>query len=441
MKTPSSPSSKRPTRESLMRAVERASREEAADQGAGIVTEPRVVAELSASALVNNFRVIADLAPEHSVLPMIKANAYGHGAVWAARQLLQEPKLEGLGVSTLPEGKELRKELGAKARNVRIVVFSGALGYSQGFSDEVGQYCEKYELTPVISSDDSWNAFRRGGWAERIPYELEFNTGMNRLGISASLAGRIATELAKLDAGAHPQGVMTHFAAAEAPESKLTQTQIERFIAIRKEFTSRCPSTRFHLANSAAIWNRKNYGLDGISDLVRPGISLYGVPPWAGAPLRGLSPVMTLRSRVLARYDLKAGESVGYGGTFVAGQSAPPAQSSADVGGDARGAKHRESVVRVATVAAGYADGLLRSLKGTGGNTGGFAWVQGRPERFVGIVSMDLSAVTCSSATKPGDWVEWMGPNVDAWAQARAAGTVPYELLTSVSARVQRNYV
>lgn len=425
-----------------MRAVERATREEQhGSSSEGVTAEPRVVAELSASALVNNFRVIADLAPEHTVLPMIKANAYGHGAVWAARQMLMEPRLEGFGVATLPEGKELRKALGAKAQNIRIVIFSGALGYPQGFSEEAGQYCEKYGLTPVIASDDSWHAFLRGGWAERVPYELEFNTGMNRLGISASLSGRVAADLAKLDGSAHPQGVMTHFASAEAPESKLTQTQIERFIAIRKDFASKCPATRYHVANSAAIWNRKNYGLDGFSDLVRPGLSLYGVPPWAGAPARGLIPVMTLRSRVLARYDLKAGESVGYGGTFIAGQSAPPAQSSADVGGDARSAKSRESVVRVATVAAGYADGLLRALKGTGGNTGGFAWLQGRPERFVGIVSMDLSAVTCSSSAKPGDWVEWMGPNVDAWAQARAAGTVPYELLTSVSARVQRNYV
>ena len=383
--------------------------------------EPRAIAELSAAALVGNYHAIREQVAEHSILPMVKADAYGHGAAWAARELLGLPGLNGFGVATLEEGATLRSELGLRARKTRIVVFSGSTGFHGGWNEGVGQFCEQNGLTPVLGSDECWHAFWRQGWASRLPYELEFNTGMNRMGITPGLSAQIARTLRDEDGALHPGGVFTHLASAESPDSKLTRQQRERFAQIRADFASACPSTHFHIANSAAIWNQKVLGLgDGFTDLVRPGISLYGVPPWDDAPARGLSPVMTLKARVLTRYRLKAGESVGYGGTYVA--SAP---------------------TEIATLGAGYADGLVRSLKGKGGEAGGYAWVDGRRERFVGIVSMDLAAVTCSERTQPGDWVEWMGPRIDPWKQARAAGTVPYELLTSVSAlpRVKRIYV
>lgn len=375
----------------------------------------RAVAELSASALRGNYRAILAQVPGHELIPMIKANAYGHGAVWAARELVGLEKLNALGVATLEEGEEIRRELGAKAQSIPIVVFSGAVGWS----DEVGQFCEHHGLIPVLASDESWKSFSGSHWYRRIPYELEFNTGMNRLGISSALARPIAEYVAKLSAGERPRGVLSHFAMSESKAAKLTGEQRDRFVQIRSEFQARSPETRFHLANSGAIWLADHYGLQGLTDIARPGISLYGVPPWAGAPMRGLRPVMTLKGRILTRYRLKAGEGVGYGSTYVAPKDG----------------------IEIATISAGYGDGLIRSLKGTGGDSGGLAWVSGRLERFVGIVSMDLSAVTCSRETQVGDWVEWMGANIDPWTQAQTAGTVPYELLTSVSPRVQRTYV
>jgi alanine racemase len=213
-------------------------------------------------------------------------------------------------------------------------------------------------------------------------------------------------------------------AIGEDAEDKLSVTQRERFVSIRAEFDTGCPQAQFHLANSSAIWNAKRWGLDGLTDVVRPGISLYGVPPYPGAPARGLLPVMSLRTQVVATRDLKAGERVGYGGTFKA-----------------------KEPVKIAIMASGYADGVTRSLGvvGTGpslttGEGSGTVLFGGERHSFIGIISMDLSAATCPASTRPGDWAQILGPGIDPWIQAKAASTIPYELLTSVGARVERVY-
>lgn len=377
--------------------------------------DTRVRARFDIDALQGNYRAIHELAGGQGVLPMVKANAYGHGVGWAARALVGLPGLAGFGVATLEEGAELRRELTLRNRKTRIVVFSGA----GPWSEEKGQFCEDNGLTPVLATEDDWNRFFKQGWPERIPYELKFNTGMNRLGMPVSIARQVASRLKDKPAEWHPQGVLTHLAMGEQPRNRVSQQQRERFAAVRTEFASICPAAQFHLANSSAIWARKEWGLDGFTDLVRPGLSLYGVPPWEGAPERGIRPVMTLEAQVIATHRLKAGDAVGYGATYVVSGNEP---------------------VYVAVLGAGYADGLSRSLRGTGGNTGGHAWLGGRAERFVGIVSMDMSAISATASVKAGDWAQILGPNVDPWAQAQAIGTIPYELLTSVSRRVQRSY-
>jgi alanine racemase len=382
----------------------------------GSMDSLRAVAELSAAALRANYLAIREQVSGLSVLPMVKADGYGHGAVWAARQLLDLPDLYALGVATLDEGAQLRKELGQVARRTKIMIFSG----TSCWNDDKGQYCEKYRLTPVISSEEDWNSFFRNGWAEKLPYELKFNTGMNRLGIPVALAGRIGRQLAQKGAEFRPEGVLSHLAMAESPASRLSQTQKERFMALRSELSGVLPSAHFHLGNSAAVWNEKQWSLRELTDVVRPGLSLYGVPPWAGAPERGISSVMTLRVRVMAVHRLKPGESSGYGGRFKVRGTQP---------------------VSIAILGAGYADGLHRMLSGNENGEGGYAWVEGRAQRMLGTVSMDLSAVACTPGTRAGDWVELLGSRIDPWAQSRVAGTIPYELLTSVSPRVKRVYV
>lgn len=389
--------------------------DESYSRGAGF--EPRIVAEMSGSALRGNYLAIRDQVPGLSLLPMIKANAYGHGAAWAARQLLDLPDLYGLGVATLGEGAELRKELGPVGRRVKIMVCSGTANWSH----EKGQYCEKFRLTPVIVTDADWDVFLREGWPERLSYELKFNTGMNRLGLSPGKARSIVKALREKPALWHPDGILSHLASGEAPNSKLSLRQLDQFSSLRAELQGVFPSAHFHLGNSAAIWNQKFWRLKDLTDIVRPGLSLYGVPPWKGAPARGISAVMTLKASIGAIHVLKPGESIGYGGLYQV------------PGGAKEG-------VRAAILLAGYADGVHRCLSGPADNNGGHASIRGQATRFIGRVSMDLSAVRCPAGARVGDWVEILGPNVDPWAQAGIAQTIPYELLTSVSGRVQRRY-
>lgn len=369
--------------------------------------------ELDARALQNNYKAIQALVPEQAILPMVKADAYGHGVDWVAGQLTGFSNLYGFGVATLEEGAELRQALGMRNRRTRIIVFSGTTPWSE----EKGHFCEQFGLTPVIAGDADWQPFVRGGWAERVSYELKFNTGMNRLGLSPSMARTVVRSLEGKPAEAQPEGIFTHLAMSELPESRLSQQQLERFIALKSELAGAFPAAQFHLANSGGIWNSKRWSLRGLTDVVRPGLALYGITPWADAPTRGLTPVMTYQASVIAVHALKPGEGIGYGATFkVPGKTSEP--------------------VYAAVLGAGYADGVKRALSNQG-----YAWLNGRSTRFLGMVSMDLCAVGGFASTRVGDRVELLGSHVDPWAQARAAGTIPYELLTSLSVRVQRKYV
>jgi alanine racemase len=379
-------------------------------------TFSRVEAVVSAEALSANYDAIRARVPGLSLLPMIKANAYGHGGAWAARVLAQKPDLYAFGVATLEEGAEAREALGPRGRRTRILVFAGVAPWSE----EKGQYCEAHALAPVISTDEDWRAFERGGWPARLSYELKFNTGMNRLGLSTRLAPQLARSLAHRPGEEQPSGILTHLAVGENPDARLSRDQLERFTAIRSELAPVFPAAHFHFANSAGIWNARHWRLSELSDVVRPGLSLYGVPPWPGAPERGLAPVLTLRALVVDVHRLKSGDTVGYGARFTA----PKAETT-----------------HVAMLALGYGDGLHRRLSGGlagDGAPGGFAWLGGRERRFLGAISMDLAAIECDAGTKPGEWAELLGPRVDHWAQAKAAGTIPYELLTSIAPRVKR---
>lgn len=381
-------------------------------QASGSGFPPRAFAEISARALLGNYRAIAELAQGQAMIPMIKADAYGHGAEWAADLLVGMPGLYALGVATLEEGAAIRASLGPRGRRARIIVFSGA----SHWSEEKGAYCERHGLCPVIAGDEDWKAFARGGWPERLPYELKFNTGMNRLGMSLGFARHVVKSLRGLPASAQPQGVLTHLAMSEQALAPLTQLQVDRFRALKAELASAFPAAHFHLSNSGAIWNHKQLGLKDLTDVVRPGLALYGVPPWEGAPSRGIEPVLTFKASVIAVHQLRPGDAIGYGARFKV-----PSRSS--------------EPVFAAILAAGYADGLQRVLSNQG-----FAWLNGKPTHFLGTVSMDLSAVAATAKTRLGDTAEILGHNVDPYAQAKQAGTIPYELLTSLSARVQRQY-
>lgn len=375
----------------------------------------RAEANLSTKALHRNYHAIAELSGDQAILPMIKADAYGHGAIWAARTLANATNLYGFGTASLEEAREVREGLGAKGRKTRILSLSGALNWTE----EKGQYCERFGITPTIASDEDWRRFFKGKWPERLKYHLKFNTGMNRLGISPGLAQQMVSQLKDKPGEWRPEGVATHMACAEDPKHPLTKRQIESFKSITGNVKSAWTDTLFHLANSASIWNSRHLGLEGWTDIVRPGISLYGVPPWAGAPIRGLEAVMELRYAIAARRTLKPGESIGYGAHFRL--------------------KGSESPMEVAILSAGYADGLHRMNSGLT-DSGGRCLLGGKLRRFLGIVSMDLSAIECDASTAVGEWVQILGEGLDPWTAAKAAGTIPYELLTSLSRRVRKTW-
>lgn len=372
--------------------------------------QPRAWLELNTRALQKNYRAIQDQVPNQSLLPMVKANAYGHGLEWVGEMLKGFSNLYAFGVATLEEGAQLRKILGPRFQKTSIVVFSDTTPWAE----EKGYFCEHYNLTPVIASEADWHQFLKQRWTRRISYEIQFNTGMNRLGVSPQFASVIMKNLKTKPVEEHPQGVFSHFSSSENLESKLTTHQLEKFKILKNQFSATFPSVRFHFANSGGIWNFKNLGLSELTDVVRPGLALYGIPPWQGAPLRGISEVMSFKTQVIMTHRLKPGESIGYGGTYTASG---------------------KEAVFAAIIGAGYADGVMRSL----GNQG-YTWVGGKKNRFLGTISMDVAAIQCSADTKIGSSVEILGPHIDIWAQSRLAGTIPYEFLTSISTRVKRVY-
>ncbi len=246
---------------------------------------------------------------------------------------------------------------------------------------------------------------------EAYPAALHFDTGMNRLGFrlnEAALVRRL------IDApGFVPQMVMSHFACADQPAHEKNRVQLALFQSILQQF----PGIPASLSNSAGLMT----GRETHFQMVRPGIALYGGRA-IGGRRNPMQPVATLEVPVLQVKQARTGESVGYGATQTL---------------------NRDS--RLAILAAGYADGLLRSLSSSGNRGGGRAAFRGRPVNIAGRVSMDLVAVDITDLGEdipvPGEMMELLGPTIGLDEQADAAGTIGYELLTSLrNARVERVY-
>ena len=382
--------------------------------------ELRAIARIRSSALVANARRLAELLPGQSLIAMVKADAYGHGAGWAGRLLLKERSVSSFGVATISEGIELRRELGARGARVPILVFSGATPWPRGSrGDELGKACHFHGLTPVIASIEDWRSFHSGfprkSWSVRIPFELKFNTGMNRLGIGLEHLGEIRRDLLRLSQiGVFPGGIFSHLAVGEDATHPVSRLQAARFEALCSELSAILPdSVDFHLANSAAVLGAKKWKFLARARRARPGLALYGIAPEGARRDHGLTPVLTLEAPVILLHELAPGESVGYGGRYIT--------------------RKKE---RVAVLGLGYAEGVHRSFGQPG--SGARALLRGRLEPFVGPFSMDLCSVRASRAVRRGDWARLWGEGIDPYRQAAAANTIPYEFLTSLTRRVQR---
>lgn len=342
------------------------------------------------------------LAP--AIIAVVKANAYGHGARRVAAALESAGAIM-LAVADIEEGVDLR-QAGITAP---ILVF-GALSVS----DLDGVF--DYILTPTISSPAAGEALQQAA-ARRgatLHYHLKIDTGMNRLGfrhdnLARTLPPLLASRNLVLDA------VHTHFGTADEPGHPLFETQRARFEAAGHTLDELGAGPRLrHAANSAALLRDSRTWYD----FVRPGLLLYGVvPPPLGSTIP-LAPVMSLTSRVVAVKGVRVGESVGYGGRFTA-----------------------DRPVTLAVIPAGYADGLDRRLENTG-----HVLIGGRRAKIVGAVSMDMLTVdvTDIDSVGPGDEVVFLGSQgdqmIDAREMASWIGTIPYEILCRLGARVERKY-
>lgn len=368
-------------------------------------------ATVDLSALAHNYRVLKEhLPPDVGLMAMVKADAYGHGAVEVSR-VLEEIGVRALGVATVEEGVELRDA----GISVPILVMCGLMGAGSPASVRMIEA----GLTPVIHSvgalDSLEAAAAKAG--RKVGVHLKIDSGMTRLGVRPE---SLEPLLKHLNSSGHieVEGVMTHL--ADAGEDDVTGRQIDEFTPCMDRIESALgPVKIWHVANSIAIMKGWPVSIEGAGECwARPGLALYGECE-TDHPLReSIRPVMSIESRVMLLKNVPAGTRVSYGGTFTTKRAS-----------------------RIAVVPIGYADGYPWQLSGKAR-----VLVRGKRVPVVGRVTMDMIMidVTDLDGVTVGDQVVLLGPQDDDCIELRElaawAGTIPYEILCRVSKRMPRIY-
>jgi len=368
------------------------------------VLRPTIV-EISLSRLTENLRAIRAAAAPAAVMPILKANAYGHGLVEVARHLVSVGA-GSLGVAFLEEAVALRRA----GIDVPILVMGGILG------DQIPIFL-RHQLTLTASSLDKLRqideAARDLGVTARV--HLKIDTGMERIGVHYYNAHALL-ERAHECRHVAVEGIYSHFASADAVDLGYSRLQLARFLDVLQWYDKlgATPPTR-HMANSGAILQLPESHLD----LVRPGILLYGVYP-SDDVRRTITvrPALSWKSRVVYFKVVMPGHPVSYGSTW---QSDHP--------------------VRVVTVPVGYGDGYFRALSNVA-----HVLIRGRKYPVVGRVCMDQIMVNIEwDSAYNGDPVTLLGADggeaITCEDLAAWAGTIPYEVLTNINTRVPRVYV
>jgi len=358
-------------------------------------------------ALRANFRQIKKkVGPSVRILSMVKANAYGHGAPAVASTLANEGS-DAFGVATLEEAIELRQ---ARIRQP-IIVLAGC------YLDQLDRFLE-HDLVPVLHELDTLRALEAAvaGRGLKLPIHVEIDTGMARIGFLDSAINEWLPELTKLNA-LKLAGIFSHFADGETPHEAYTEDQLKSFLSVTERLrrAGLTPSV-IHMAKSGAIITVP----DSHFALVRPGLILYGIYPSPSLSKEiHLEPVLSWKTRILQLKRLPQGSSIGYGRTFTT---------------------TRDSLI--ATLPVGYADGYKRIFSNRAS-----VLVRGARAPVVGRVSMDLTTIDVTDIAKvqQGDEVVLLGRQGDAEISADEmaawANTIPYEILTSIGARVPRIYI
>jgi alanine racemase len=369
-------------------------------------------AEISLSRLRRNFESVRRMAGPRRVMAVVKADAYGHGALTIAKTLA-EAGADWFGVATVEEALELR----AAGVEQPILLLGGLY-----MSDPA--HLIEYGLTPTLSSTARLDTYSECAcrFGKPIGFHLKVDTGMGRLGLPPDRLKAFVEHYRELP-GLEMKGLFTHLASAEDLVASQTEDQAVGFEkALRQVRELGINPEWLHVANSAALVA----GWSFTENLVRIGALLYGyclpltLPPGRQEPEPPqVEPILTLKSRVVYLKDVPSGTPLGYGAAF-----------------------HTRRRSRIATVPVGYADGLSRSLSNRGR-----AIVCGRVARIVGNISMDLTLldVTDVPGVDIGDEIILLGQSdhcsITALEIADLVGTVPYEILCSIGKRVPRIYV
>jgi alanine racemase len=362
----------------------------------------RVWAEIDLDAIESNVRGLVSLAGDARLLAVVKGNAYGHGAIAVAKAAMRCGAW-GLGVVSLEEGENLRRA-GIHAPILVLGASSPAVAARLVAADLRVTIASKLEAEALATA-----AIAAG---RRARVHLKVETGLNRFGLRPDETVALAEALRDVN-GLEVEGIATHLAAVDEGDKTFTYQQYEAF----KLCAERLPWVPLHhIASTGALLDLPDLRLG----LVRTGIGLYGYYPSdeVTRPVE-LQPALSLRSRIARVSDVPAGESVGYGRTWTAQEGA-----------------------RVALVMAGYADGVRRVLSNQG-----VALVRGHRAPFAGRVAMDMLMIDVSQIPDVAldDEVTLIGrqgdESVDADEVGRLSGTISYEVLASVMARVARLYV
>ena len=370
----------------------------------------RSYVEISRRKIVENYgSVCAAVGPGVDVMAVVKADAYGHGAVEVSR-ILTGAGAKWLAVSSVEEGVTLRRA----GMDSRILVMAGVMPYER-------EALVEYRLTPALHALDDLEAIDRlaESAGAPFPFHLKIDSGMARLGTNSSLE-TILRALRGLRY-ARLEGLMTHFASAADYHSPQTERQVAYFESVCSGLSAGGMTPQYlHLSSTNAVAYGRRHAW---KSLVRPGHALYGyVSPARGHAPRNIlnvEPALTWKARIVAIKDIPEGTPVGYGASF----RAPHA-------------------MRIAVLAAGYADGIPHRLSNRGKVIAG-----GQFAAILGTVSMDLTTIDVSGAPglQPGDTVTLLGRegdvSLDAQEIARIAGTISYNVLCGIGARVKRVYV
>lgn len=361
--------------------------------------------EVSLSRLAANFHAIQDAVHPARMMPVLKANAYGHGLVEVGK-LMESLNADYLGVAFLEEGILLR-ENGVRTP---VLVLGGILG------NQVPHFLE-HELSITASSVDKLQQVDETAAALKVRarVHLKIDTGMERIGVHYYSAESLLEASLKCK-HVEIEGIFSHFANADAADLTHARLQLERFEEVLRFYERRSlPTPMRHMANSPAILQMP----ESYYDLVRPGILLYGVYPSPDVPHRiHVQPALAWKSHVVYFKVIQPGHPVGYGSTW-----------------------QTDHMVRAITVPVGYGDGYFRSMSGKAQMI-----VGGKKYPVVGRISMDQAVVNIEwDSAYNGDEVILIGEDgenaITCENLAEWAGTIPYEILTNINTRVPRIYL